>query len=126
MKIHEFFMHWSKKASEWMGASVSFMFVFTLTVIWLIGGIFFYGFSDSYQMPLNTFSSITTMLLAFLIQGTQNRDAKALQLKLDELLLAQQNARKDLIDLEDCSDAEIKAIEKEFDCIRKETHGGKK
>jgi low affinity Fe/Cu permease len=76
------------------------------------------GFSDTWQLVINTTTTILTFLVVFLIQNTQNRDSKALHLKLDELIRAISNARNGLIDSEDLSDAELSRIEREFATLR--------
>src|SRR5687768_16581646 len=81
-----------------------------------------FGFSDTWQLIINTGTTIVTFLMVFLIQNTQNRDAKAIHLKLDELLRAVKGARTALVDLEDMSDEELEKLQKEFVRLRKE-HG---
>src|ERR1051326_8866026 len=73
-----------------------------------------FGFSDTWQLVINTGTTIVTFLMVFLIQNTQNRDAKAMQLKLDELIRALKGARNQLVDLEDLSDEELKKLEEQF------------
>ena len=120
MKINHTFARVAQKTSAIVGSPPAFTLMAGITMGWILGGIFIspHGFSDSYQMPLNTLSSITTMLIAFLIQNTQNRDAKAIQLKLDELIKVS-GARTELLDVEDCSDEELDKLEKEYEDIRK-------
>lgn len=78
-----------------------------------------FGFSDTWQLVINTGTTIVTFLMVFAIQNTQNRDAKAMHLKLDELIRAVQGARNNLVDLEDMTDAELKLLEEEFRKVRK-------
>ncbi len=78
-----------------------------------------FGFSDTWQLVINTGTTIVTFLIVFLIQNTQNRDAKAMHLKLDELIRVTKNARNRLVDLEDLSEDEIKELELEFQKIRR-------
>lgn len=82
-------------------------------MVWAITGPIF-GFSDTWQLIINTGTTIVTFLMVFLIQNTQNRDAKAMHLKLDELIRALTGARNDLVDLEELSDAELEKLEQEF------------
>ena len=78
-----------------------------------------FGYSDTWQLVMNTISSIVTFLMVFLIQNTQNRDSKALNLKLDEVIRAVKGARNQLINLEGLSDEDLKSIEKQFELVRK-------
>ena len=78
-----------------------------------------FHFSDTWQLVINTSTTIVTFLMVFLIQNTQNRDARALHLKLDELLRALTEARTGLVDLEDLSEAELDRLEAEFKNVRK-------
>lgn len=87
--------------SPWVFAAAAI-----LTVGWVIGGLFV-GFSDTYQLIINTFTTIVTFLMVFLIQATQSRDTRAIQLKLDELIRVDKEARNELMDLEDRTDDEI-------------------
>jgi low affinity Fe/Cu permease len=77
-----------------------------------------FHYSDTWQLVINTGTTIITFLMVFLIQSTQNRDSKALHLKLDELIRAVGSARNRLVDLESCTDEEIAALEKEFHRLR--------
>src|SRR5262249_50237276 len=85
---------------------------------WVLTGPMFH-FSDTWQLVINTATTIVTFLMVFLIQNTQNRDAKAVHLKLDELIRALKNARNELVDLQDLSDEELNRLEKEFKRMRK-------
>jgi low affinity Fe/Cu permease len=84
-----------------------------------------FGFSDTWQLIINTGTTIVTFLMVFLIQNTQNRDAKAVHLKLDEIIRAIRGARNELVDLEEMSDEELKKLEEQFHRLRvkAETHG---
>ena len=103
----------SIKATRWTGSSVAFALAVLIIVAWAVTGPIF-KFSDTWQLVINTGTTIVTFLMVFLIQNTQNRDSKALHLKLDELLYAMKEARTGLVDLEDLSDAELAKLEKEF------------
>jgi len=93
-------------------------------VIWAVLGPY-YGYSDTWQLIINTGTTIVTFLMVFLIQNTQNRDAKAVHLKLDEIIRALKGARNELVDLEQLSDEDLKEIEKQFQRIRqKAEHEG--
>lgn len=96
-----------------MGSSWSFVAAMTLILVWAVTGPIF-QFSDTWQLVINTGTTIVTFLMVFLIQNTQNRDAVALHLKLDELLRAVEEARTELVDVEDGSDEELQALRQEF------------
>jgi low affinity Fe/Cu permease len=100
------------KVSEAAGNHWTFVLMLLLIVLWGLTGPFF-GFSDTWQLLANTGTTLVTFLMVFIIQNTQNRDAKAMQLKLDELLRAVPNARKAFMDVEDEDLTEI-AREKEI------------
>jgi low affinity Fe/Cu permease len=85
--------------------------------VWLASGPIF-RYSDSWQLVINTATTIVTFMMVFLIQNTQNRDAKALHLKLDELIRANRRARNELIDLESMTESELRKLETEFQALR--------
>ena len=87
-------------------------------LVWIVTGPTFH-FSDTWQLIINTATTIVTFLMVFLIQNTQNRDAKAMHLKLDELIRAVKGARNRLVDLENLSDEELKKLEEQFRGLRK-------
>jgi low affinity Fe/Cu permease len=89
-----------------------------IIVIWGLTGPTFH-YSDTWQLIINTGTTIVTFLMVFLIQNTQNRDAKAAHLKLDEVIRALKGARNELIDLEKLADEEITSLEKQFERVRK-------
>jgi low affinity Fe/Cu permease len=89
-----------------------------ILIFWALTGPMFH-YSDTWQLIINTGTTIVTFLMVFLIQNTQNRDAKAIQLKLDELIRALQGARNQLIDLENLSDEALSRLEKQFERVRR-------
>lgn len=95
------------------GTGMAFVMAMSVIVVWGVSGPVF-GFSDTWQLVINTSTTIVTFLMVFLIQNTQNRDGKALQLKLDELIRASRSARDSFIDLEDMDDDELAALNSEF------------
>jgi low affinity Fe/Cu permease len=107
----------ARQASTLAGAPVTFFIACTVVLVWATTGPLF-GFSDTWQLVINTGTTIVTFLMVFLLQNTQNRDARALHLKLDELLRSLKSARNRLIDLEDCSDEEIEQLERQFRAFR--------
>jgi low affinity Fe/Cu permease len=86
-------------------------------VVWILTGPTFH-FSDTWQLIINTATTVITFLMVFLIQNTQNRDAKAVHLKLDEIIRALKGARNQLVDLEDLSDEDLKKLEEQFRRLR--------
>jgi len=127
MRINEVFAKLSKRISDWMGHPFVFTFMFFLTITWIVVGIIRWNFGSDYQMYLNTFSSISTMLVAFLIANTQNRDTKALQLKLDQLLRCSCNPDSiSLISLENRTDEEIENLAEEFRRLYKQSRLSKR
>jgi low affinity Fe/Cu permease len=107
----------SYKVSSCAGSYWAFIVAVGLVLAWLVTGPLF-GFSDSWQLVINTATTIVTFLMVFLIQSTQNRDGKAIQLKLDELIRAQTKARNVFAALEDAGEDEIKRFEDEFRQLR--------
>jgi low affinity Fe/Cu permease len=99
-----------------------FITSFFVIVIWAGAGPYF-QFSDTWQLVINTATTIITFLMVFLIQSTQNRDAKAIHLKLDELIRAIKGARTGLVSLQDFSDAELEELEREFSRLRERYRG---
>ena len=115
--MNEAFRKFANKTSEIIGSPWAFLIALLLTIAWAISGPFF-GFSDTWQLVVNTASTISTGLIVFLIQNTQNRDAKAMHLKLDELLRGVEGARTSMVDLEDLSDEDLKKLQNEFQRLR--------
>ena len=107
----------ARKTSNVLGSAWAFTAALLVIIIWGLTGPVF-GFSDTWQLIINTGTTIVTFLMVFLIQNTQNRDAKAVHLKLDELIRALQGARNKLVDLEALSDDELQKLENEFIRIR--------
>jgi low affinity Fe/Cu permease len=112
-KQHRHFSDIARKASTALGSAWAFLAACALVLLWMVTGPLF-RFSDAWQLVINTGTTIVTFLMVFLIQNTQNRDSRALHLKLDELIRSTQAARNQLIDLENCTDEEIARVEQEF------------
>jgi low affinity Fe/Cu permease len=91
------------------GKPAAFLFAFLIVVVWAVTGPMF-GYSDTWQLVINTGTTIVTFLMVFLIQNTQNRDTIALQLKLDELIMATRGARNDLACIEDGSEEDMETV----------------
>jgi low affinity Fe/Cu permease len=110
------FRKFATRASERFGSHWAFVVSVAVVVAWLVSGPFF-RFSNAWQLVINTATTIVTFLMVFLIQATQNRDAKAIHLKLDELIRSS-HARNVFADLENASEAEIEAFREEFRKLR--------
>jgi low affinity Fe/Cu permease len=105
------------KAAQAAGSGPSFLLALAVTVVWLASGPLFH-FSNTWQLVINTFTSVATFLIVFLIQNTQNRDTAVIQLKLDELIRAVTQARTELVQMEELSDAELESLQEEFRALR--------
>ena len=115
--MNEAFRKFANKTSDAMGSPWAFIAAVLLILGWALSGPVF-GFSEVWQLVINTGTTIITFLMVFLIQNTQNRDAKAMHLKLDELLRGVEGARTSMVDLEDLSDEELKKLQNEFQRLR--------
>jgi low affinity Fe/Cu permease len=114
--MNERFRKFALCVARFAGTPVAFMVSFTIIVVWAVVGPFFH-FSDSWQLVINTSTTIVTFLMVFLIQNMQNRDAKAIHLKLDELIRAVKGARNNLVALENLSEEELELLERQFSRI---------
>jgi len=103
----------AKGTSRLVGRPGAFVMVVILVIVWAATGPLF-GFSDTWQLVVNTFTTIVTFLMVFLIQATQNRDAEAIQIKLDELLRAQRGAHNALLDLEDMEEKDLVELHQNY------------
>lgn len=111
--MNEMFRQISNKISHWVGTPAAFALAIFGIIIWALSGPVF-GFSDTWQLVINTTTTIITFLMVFLIQNTQNRDARAIHLKLDELIRATNGARDELIDLEEMPDDQLDQVHADF------------
>jgi len=109
----EFFRKFANQTSRGVGSPWAFILAVLVILGWAITGPIFH-FSDTWQLVINTSTTIITFLMVFLIQNTQNRDAVAIHIKLDELIRALKGARNKLVDLEELSDAELEQLQQEF------------
>jgi low affinity Fe/Cu permease len=107
--MREFFTTFANKAAQVVGSYWSFLIAVLIVVVWGISGPIFH-YSDTWQLVINTGTTIITFLMVFLIQNTQNRDAKAMHLKLDELIAAMKAAHNEMIDIEDLNDKQLEEI----------------
>ncbi len=103
----------ASKSAYWMGHYWAFILATLACIVWAVSGPFF-GFSDTWQLVINTGTTVLTFLMVFLIQNTQNRDSKAVQLKLDELIRAMRDANDTLIDIEEATDDELDELKSEY------------
>lgn len=115
------FRKFASTTSRAVGSPWAFVVAVLLIIAWGVTGPLF-AYSDTWQLVINTSTTIITFLMVFLIQNTQNRDAEAIHLKLDELIRAVHSARTGLVDLEDLSDEKLAALHEEFQHLR-ELHG---
>ena len=116
--VSDAFRLFAKRSSSLLGSAWAFAAAILIILIWGLTGPMFH-YSDTWQLIINTGTTIVTFLMVFLIQNTQNRDAKAVHLKLDELIRALKNARNELIDLEKLTDEDLTSLEKQFARVRK-------
>ena len=119
--MRETFRKFSHAASIAVGSPQAFIGATLALLLWAMSGPIF-GFSNTWQLVINTGTTIVTFLMVFLIQNTQNRDARAMHLKLDELIRAAGKARNYLVDIEELSDAELDALQKEFHTLHEHYH----
>src|SRR4051812_47897586 len=114
MTIHHLFTQFARWAARKAGHPLTFFSAVAIIVLWAITGPVF-NYSDTWQLIINTGTTIVTFLMVFLIQHTQNTDTEALHLKLDELIQSRHEARDSLISLEDLSDDQLDQLKAEFD-----------
>ena len=111
---------WYRNLSRWAarraGKSATFALACSVVLLWLITGPLF-GFSDTWQLSINTATTIVTFLMVFLIQNTQNRDAEAVQIKLDELIRATRGAHNALLDLEEQTDRQLDRLRQRYESL---------
>lgn len=113
------------KTSGWVGSPWAFLAALAIIILWAASGRSFH-YSDTWQLVINTGTTIVTFLIVFLIQNTQNRDARALHLKLDELIRSVHEAHNDMISVEKLSDAELQVLTRKYDRIRTEYESRRK
>ena len=112
--MQELFRKFAQTTSTVVGSSWAFISAVLIILLWAITGPMFH-YSDTWQLVINTGTTIITFLMVFLIQNTQNRDAKAIHLKLDELIKGVKGARTGLVNLEQLSDSDLDRLHKEFE-----------
>ena len=117
--MREFFRRFAHNTSHAVGSVWSFLAAIGVVVLWLFSGQFF-GYSDTWQLVINTGTTIVTFLMVFLIQNTQNRDTEALQVKLDELIRVTEGAHLVLLDLEELDDKQLDRIRDLYEQLAKQ------
>ena len=110
-KLNSFFDKFSNRVTKITGSPLAFIIAFATIVIWAASGPFF-GFSDTWQLIINTSTTIITFLMVFIIQQTQNKDTTAIHLKLNELIASSKEASNQLVDAEDLSEEELQVLKK--------------
>ncbi len=112
-KPQHIFAKFAKKVGQWTGHPISFVLATAIIIVWAITGPIF-RYSDTWQLVINTGTTIVTFLMVFLIQNSQNRDTGAIQTKLDELIRAIEGAHNALLDLEELDEGEIEHIRRDY------------
>jgi low affinity Fe/Cu permease len=121
--VRSAFARLASRTAHFAGRPAAFCIAVVVVLVWAITGPLF-GFSDSWQLVINTGTTIVTFLMVFLIQSTQNRDTAALQLKLDELIRAMRGARNTLIDLEELDDEAIERVRAHYAALAARARAG--
>ena len=119
--MQEHFRRIAARVSAAVGTPHAFVIALLVVLTWAFTGPLF-GYSDTWQLVINTGTTVVTFLMVFLIQNSQNRDSKAFHLKLNELLRGVQGARTELVNLEELSDAELEKLHHEFQEIHERVH----
>ena len=121
-KSRSWFTQLTKWTAHISGRPVTFLLATLIILVWAILGPYF-GFSDTWQLVINTGTTIVTFLMVFLIQSTQNRDTEAIQVKLDELIRAVGHARNELLDLEELEEADLDDLKETFIVLARHARG---
>lgn len=113
MSLRNLFRRFARATSNGIGSPIAFVIAVAVVIAWALSGPFF-GFSETWQLVINTGTTIVTFLVVFMIQNTQNRDSRAVHLKLDELIRVIKEARNELVDVEDKADEVLDKYQEEF------------
>jgi low affinity Fe/Cu permease len=116
MRSAAWYSRWAKSASHFCGRPRVFALAVAVIVVWVVTGPMF-GFSDTWQLVINTGTTVVTFLMVFLIQNTQNRDTEAIQIKLDELIRATKGAHNALLDLEELEQDSLDAFRARYEAL---------
>jgi low affinity Fe/Cu permease len=122
MASNNAFTHLAKMASRFTGRPLCFGLALLVVLVWVATGPIF-GFSDTWQLVINTGTTIVTFLMVFLIQATQNRDTEAMHIKLDELIRATRGAHNRLMDLEEREEDELDELREQYENIARRSRG---
>jgi low affinity Fe/Cu permease len=123
MKLNDGFTQFSRRCADALGSPPLFVANCLLLVLWLCSGPLF-GYSDTWQLVVNTVTTVFTYLAVFVIQNTQNRDARAMHLKLDELISSIEGARNRFVNLEDLTDEELRRLHLQFQKLQQRARDG--
>jgi low affinity Fe/Cu permease len=119
---------WFTRLTKWTahasGRPLTFVLAVSVVLIWAVTGPLF-GFSDTWQLVINTGTTVITFLMVFLIQSTQNRDGEAIQVKLDEIIRAIGNAKNEVLDLEELEEADLAEIKKTYEDLAQKARAGR-
>ncbi len=116
MRTTDWYSNFAKQVSRFCGRPIVFVFAIVTILAWIISGPLF-DFSDTWQLVINTATTIITFLMVFLIQSTQNRDTEAIQIKLDELIRVTQGAHNILLDLEELDEAQLDEFRRRYQML---------
>lgn len=119
MATSKWFTRFAKQTSKLAGRPIAFILAVVILIVWAASGPLF-GFGDTWQLVINTGTTIITFLMVFVIQNTQNRDTAALQIKLDEVIRSIEGAHNKLLDLEELDEKELEQIRENYERLAKE------
>jgi len=123
MNSQTWYAHFTKSFAKLTGKSLIFVLAIITIIVWLLSGPYF-DFSNTWQLVINTTTTIITFIMVFIIQNTQNRDTEAMQVKLDELIRATQGAHNALLDLEELDEEQIDLFREEYEALAREARTG--
>lgn len=118
LMLYHIFENFAKKITNWTGSTYAFITALTIITIWILCGSFFH-YSDTWQLIINTFTTISSFLMLFLLQRSHNKDYTTIQMKLNEMIASQKGASNSLLHIEDLCEAEIKQIQKKYRILSK-------
>jgi low affinity Fe/Cu permease len=123
-KPPSFFTRLAQSTARWTGKPISFFVALGVIAIWALSGPFFH-YNDTWQLVINTSTTIVTFLMVFIIQNSQNRDTAAMQIKLDELIVRLEGAREELLDLEELDEDKLDKLRKQFEARATKARNGR-
>jgi low affinity Fe/Cu permease len=122
--MNRFFERLAQRVTLWSGSTWAFILACAVVIVWLLTGPLFH-FSDTWQLVINTGTTIVTFLMIFLVQRTQTKDALAIHLKLNEIVAALKGASNRMIDVEDLCEADVRALHERYQALKKRAEKGK-